>query len=264
MAIILAACGFAWERGRRQGKAWHQFGLGTFLIALTACSIACASVIQSTKSRQREAAALAPWGGSHDDRGMRVEMRPTALTWLRELVGDNYLQDWDRVVHFGCAIDAESIKTCQELDCLKVLHVYSDVDPEILSKVSPNLEQLEIHHPINLSPLSRFKSLKILRIQGNFKQSELPLTAELSRLEVLAISGRWMTDDQVAAIAQLPSLKKLWLTRTNISDASIEQLAKLTSLRKLHLYETHMTSRGIEGLRAALPGTAISLGDEKK
>ena len=70
--------------------------------------------------------------------------------------------------------------------------------------------------------------------------------------EVTGVSFRasWVTDGELARIAEFPKLQKLDLSRTHISDHALDVLRKLPSLTELDLtYAEHITDAGLARLR---------------
>ena len=61
-----------------------------------------------------------------------------------------------------------------------------------------------------------------------------------------------MTDEGLAAVADLAGLQRLDLSWTKVTDAALEHLRGLALLRDLDLRETAVTDEGVEKLRAAL------------
>jgi internalin A len=78
-------------------------------------------------------------------------------------------------------------------------------------------------------------------------------------LQRLCLRGTHITDDALAAIAEMPGLTELALDRTNISDAGLRHLAELTDLRDLRLGRTGITGSGLEYLEGLTSLESLSL-----
>lgn len=100
----------------------------------------------------------------------------------------------------------------------------------------------------------------------------------------LNLAGTQVTDDGLAALADLPNLRMLHLEKTAISDAGLAhvikcaeltylnlygtkitdaglgQIASLKKLQKLYLWQTAVTDAGVKALKAALPDLMIDTG----
>ncbi len=76
---------------------------------------------------------------------------------------------------------------------------------------------------------------------------------KFKKLQRLHLDGTDVTDEQLAALSQLPNLSYLNLYNTRISDTGLATLQDYPSLQKVFLSQTQVTSEGITQLKQASP-----------
>lgn len=91
-----------------------------------------------------------------------------------------------------------------------------------------------------------------VRVKGPFGDNKFSDEA-LSKLEPIAtniieleIGFSDVTDDGLAAVANMPNLEKLYLQKTSVTDEGIAHVAGLTQLRYLNLYGTQVTDDALD------------------
>lgn len=107
---------------------------------------------------------------------------------------------------------------------------------------------------INLQPIALDSPL--LRVKAPFGESEFddealaklaPVSANIVELE---IGFSKVTDDGLAALADMGNLERLYLQKTAITDDGLMHLSSLKRLRYLNLYGTQISDTGLEHLEA--------------
>jgi hypothetical protein len=71
------------------------------------------------------------------------------------------------------------------------------------------------------------------------------------------LSGRAITDKDLASLASLQQLEWLFLQDTRVTDAGLVHLRGLTQLGILHLENTQVTDAGVTELKTRLPNLGI-------
>jgi uncharacterized protein (TIGR03067 family) len=75
-----------------------------------------------------------------------------------------------------------------------------------------------------------------------------PLLAKLKHLEQLDLSGTWVSDAGMKAVAELTQLRVLWLAGTSVTDRGLKELAALERLSSLFLANDKITGVGFRHL----------------
>jgi hypothetical protein len=78
----------------------------------------------------------------------------------------------------------------------------------------------------------------------------LAAIADLSDLRMLNLSNSGVDDESIAVVAELSQLRTLDLSMTSVTDAGLGHVGAATSLRRLRLNHTAVTDQGLESLAA--------------
>ena len=236
-------------------KRRFRFSLRTLLIVVVLLSVGlgwfAVRMRQAERQRKaveaiREVGATVTYDYARDD----IEYiwlappreHPSAPTWLRELVGDDFLADVDDV-HFNFHeevgdVELEHVSVLRKLTCLELSATQvTDVGTE------------------HLTGLIR---LEWLDLSGTHVTDDgLQHLKGLTNLEYLDLSDTQVTDGGLENLKGLTKLDSLMLCGTQVTDVGLQRLKRLTNLEYLALHGTHITKEGIEELRKALPNCEI-------
>ena len=130
--------------------------------------------------------------------------------------------------------------------------------PEILIPMltweEAEAEIVAIEEEPNIDILRVALNSPAVRVKGPFGDSRFNDDA-LSKLEPIAnniveleIGFSDVTDEGLAAVANMPNLEKLYLQKTLVTDEGIQHLEGLTRLRYLNLYGTQVTDDALDTL----------------
>lgn len=130
--------------------------------------------------------------------------------------------------------------------------------PEILIPMltweEAEAEIVAIEEEPNIDILRVALNSPAVRVKGPFGDSKFNDDA-LSKLEPIAnniveleIGFSDVTDEGLAAVANMPNLEKLYLQKTLVTDEGIQHLEGLTRLRYLNLYGTQVTDDALDTL----------------
>ena len=145
---------------------------------------------------------------------------PPGPDWLRNLLGENYFSEVDRVSLRG--------------------HVMADADLACLTHF-PHLRKLTV--AVN-DP--RITDAGLASIQG------------LTQLQQLTLMEPNVTDAGLVFLNGLTQLQRLALRTPKITDAGLVNLKGLTQLQTLDLIDANVTDAGVADLQRALPNCEIS------
>jgi hypothetical protein len=137
----------------------------------------------------------------------------------------------------------------------------TDVTDKGLARLAElkNLEWLDLSGTAathaGLAPLAELTRLRQLFLEGTgATDATLRVCGGLNQLEELDLSNLpAITDDGLAALANLKNLKVLHLTGSPISDAGLVHLRGLKQLESLETKGTKITPEGLKKLRGTLP-----------
>lgn len=203
--------------------------------------------------------------------GGKATLEVYAPNWLREIVGDEGLASYSRIVEIELneRTDGHKEPTPKPLsdrvtdDWLARLSDQTDLRRLELSgtavtsaglvhlKNLVNLERLNVcltavddrgfEHLAGMTKMRRM-TICASRITG----SGFAHLAGMKQLESINLHSAPASDEGLAAIGKLSSLKRLEIVHTHVTDAGLAHLAGLTNLRQLHIH-------GPETTAAALP-----------
>lgn len=88
-------------------------------------------------------------------------------------------------------------------------------------------------------------NLSLTREQQSF-DTALNLAADLRWLEVLDLTGKTVTTEQISKLTHLQGLNSLQVANTGIKDEAVAEIAKLSSLVALHASGNNLTDRALE------------------
>ena len=152
--------------------------------------------------------------------GGYVQLEPVGPDWLRQVMGTDRMQIFDRVV--AVVISSPT---------------YSDD---------------------RIRRLRRWKTLTWLIVRSSqFTDESLEELNILPDLKKLVLSYTSVTDAGLGKLGGLKKLTSLGLAGEEISDAGLRQLRSLKNLKSLHLHETEVTDDGVAELEQALPQLKI-------
>jgi hypothetical protein len=200
-----------------------QFSLRSLLVLTVAVAIPFSWLAVEMKKAREQAAvvrAVEEKGGVvwydfwYNSQPISVSPEPT---WLRRLVGDDFLADVTQV-YFG-----KTQATNSAIEQIKGLTQLRGVFLENTHITDAGLEYIE----------------------------------GLAQLEVLWLNETATTDAGLVHLKNLTQLLNLSLDKTLVTDTGLESLRRLTQLSVLHLANTPVTDKGVNELQQALPNCWI-------
>jgi internalin A len=253
-------------------RRWYQYSLRSLLIFVTLCAFACSwfAVKMRQARRQREAvAAIRIAGGKviydYEDPEASNVVPPGPL-WLRNLLGDDFFANVDRVRLNGDtnAMHA-ALEHLKDLPRLRYLFLdlssVTDDDLEYLKDL-PQLLELDLNHTdvtdAGLEHLREMTNLQALSLfNWHVTDAGLKHLRGLNRVVALDLRKTRITDAGLEHIEGMAQLHYLDLAGTQVTDAAIEHLKGLIKLHELHLANTLVTDKGVKELQQALPNCRI-------
>jgi len=170
--------------------------------------------------------------------------------WLRPLAGDLLSVPVDEtVIEVWLTRDEQVLALCSEgaaFSHLERISVGPDVTKasmETLRQALPNFEyltDLELLVDVRADWLRSLQGIRTLQLTKPF-----------------AAPPRRLSDEQLAAVAELPELQVLFILGYSNVDADIQILSRSKSLRHLVLKKTEVTKAGEKSLSRALPQCVI-------
>ncbi len=166
-----------------------------------------------------------------DATGYPLPSQPPGPTWLRKIVGIDYLDDVTSVSLSGAKVaDLTPLTGLPKLRSLWLCeNPFSDIAPIASLK---KLEWLDISQSkvADLKPLTKLPKLRFLYIHATPNVTDFTPLAKLTSLEQLYASNTPITD--VTPLAQLKALNHVDLLDTDVSDLSpLQNLQSLQSIR---------------------------------
>lgn len=167
---------------------------------------------------------------------------PPGPRFIRRLLGENVFANVEEV-------DFRSMGSPGEPPGPLDLHLFQELPELKLVTLSSSQINDEL-----IGQLSQLRELRILRLLGNDEEratgNGLRTLKAAGNLEVLTLSGEWVTDDIVAATPELKKLRALHLYRTpNVTSASFAAVATLPNLQELTIHRAEkIDDRGSEHL----------------
>lgn len=122
--------------------------------------------------------------------------------------------------------------------------------------IPANAVSEERHAVVRLRPLAenitwnKEGHVVSIDLTGTVSDEHLDSILELSKLEMLGLTGTDVTDKGIAQLSGLPHLRSLSLAWTKVSDAGIQGLRNAKSLRVLDLNHTGVSDKGIKVVEA--------------
>ena len=266
-------------------KRWIPLSLRLFAALLSILGIASALV---GFRGYRQLAAIRKIEGLHG----HVEVTPVRLSWLRSMVGEDYMRMFDEVTH----VDFGFVPMTEEGSALRV-HLRLDgyfmiPNPplkdkglghlrgaawirrlaldgsEITDAGLAHLQELASLHSLGLDNtpvtdcgLAHLRGLTNLQVLSlaNTPVTDVGLAhlSESTSLCALGLEDSHLTDAGLAHLQGLVNLQDLRLSNTAVSDVGLAQLRQLLKLRVLTLANTQVTDDGIAELKRALPSVRI-------
>ena len=202
-------------------------------------------VIELTLARQRRkrGASLEPV-----ELPKSASVRALHLEWVHNDAGTvrgfKNLRSLESLKLEGCRLDATAMRELGSLAQLRQLSLGGRVIPENgcvhLGGLS-NLERLTVHGAVNdeesLRAIGKLTQLRELTISGSTPWGSLRHLRHLRNLEVLKLTGRWVTFDEesLRAIGELSDLRQLVIPGCTIPRGSLCHLRRLQSLEVLEM-----------------------------
>ncbi|QDT69478.1 Leucine Rich repeats (2 copies) [Planctomycetes bacterium MalM25] len=90
-------------------------------------------------------------------------------------------------------------------------------------------------------------NLSLVRTPENFERA-MELLADLPWLEVVALSGQQVNEEQLASLASLTKLDSLQVSNTGIGDSALAVLARFPALGSLHVNGNALTNACLDDL----------------
>lgn len=223
-------------------RRYLTFSLRTLFILLTALAVWLGVAVNRAREQREAVEAIEAAGGEvrYDWQfrrigGIRVFDRsgrdgPTAPTWLRQTIGDDFFQEVKEAWFFENATEEaflalSHLPSLQHAGFISGMHV--GFGPLFRASYTPHADI----HDEHIKPLSR-----------------------LVMLESLDLSGTSITDKALTYLTALPRLRSLNLQGTNITRASIQTLQCCNTLRELDVAGTAIAdARSMKQLQRALP-----------
>ncbi|PIN25578.1 Leucine-rich repeat (LRR) protein associated with apoptosis in muscle tissue [Handroanthus impetiginosus] len=234
----------------------------TFMILLMILS-SFEEVINGVKCRERERLALLKFKSQLDDWGY-------VSTWGTSQVGDH---DYEK----NCCNSA-GVFCDNQTNHVVALDLRGRRGPIVGGKGNINMSLLELPH-LNYLDLSHnyfvgtqfpeficsLGKLRHLELQYSGFGGQIPhCLGNLSKLQVLDLSGNWLCDTNLDWLAGFESLECLDLSINNFQGTIIpDSLGNLTSLRVLHLSENLLSGRVPKSIRYLSQIDTIILGSNR-
>jgi hypothetical protein len=279
----------------KRQRRWLQFSLRTLMIFKMICAIGSAWLGRKIERKRREREtidAILNNGGfvTYDfkydaDDHFIPKGEPSAPTWLRKLLGDDFFSEVDRVsflvknpgptwlravgideATFRIPAVATGLPHLEELTFLRRLSLtertITDADMSHLKDLS-RLQYLGLRDPaVSDAGLVGIKVLTQLRIltltNARLTDAGMVNLDRLTQLRKLDLAGTKITDAGLKHLKGMSQLESLILRGTQITDAGLVNVMQLTKLQTLELDRTHVTGVGVIGLQKALPKCTTS------
>jgi Leucine-rich repeat (LRR) protein len=201
-----------------------------------------------------------------------TELAPGGPAWLRDVVGDESMHLFDRLVtvdlnerrnphdktyKLNAAIADEWLARLDGLTDIKRLDIASaDIKGPGLRHVGTltNLESINLTlTPVTdeyLEPLGNLTKLKVLGLaSAGCNGTGCKYLTKLTQLENLNFHHTTVNDEGLAEISKLTSLTRLEIVHCFFTDAGAEHLAKLKNLQRLQLGSTKATGAAVAPLK---------------
>ena len=254
-----------------------QFSVRDLLFLVLACSMIAAWFGSALAEGRREWRVLAEitrvWeaaGNNSMSAHESAEWKPGGTTWIRRLVGDQWLSWLDRVRGLRC--DGAELKFAAQLTHVEVLGVYGSVTSEDVAYLTAlsKLQALDLcmagfsrgaddddyddepdGNGAVFHRIGEIQTLRGLNLYGtSVSNKDLSQISRLGQLEVLDLSDTDISDRRISELLNLPKLRFLSLAGTPITDAAIPAIAQLTRLEDLNLRGTEISAEGVLQLRS--------------
>lgn len=260
-------------------RRWHQFSLGTLLIAVTLFTAIFgwvgARVYWARENRNRVAAvedAVALIERRHGQfTSERVELR--TQTWLEGLFDDPGGSDdpvralkvtqvsfWGRTSFTDDDLmQLQVLRSLQSLNLagtsvtdsglvyLNGLKNLESIDLSVTDVTDAGMDQIRV--------LTNLK--KVALVYTSITDAGLERLKELTNLEYLALGETKVSDAGLRHLIELKNLRRLNLSETAVTDAGLMHLTGLKRLKRLNVMDTKVTDEGVEILQQALPACDI-------
>jgi hypothetical protein len=194
-----------------------QFSIRALLLLVAVVAVPCSwMMVELKEAKEQEAVAKldgawAFYDWQVDANGDQLRFaEPPGPTWLRRLLGDDFLANVVWLRPDGTATDVD----------------------------------MEVEH---IKALAGLKGLDLSQTQVTNAELEL-LMESLPQLHDLSLGGTQVTSAGLKNLNRLTQLQGLWLVGTGVTDAGLEQLKGLTQLKQLNLMFARVTDAGLNNL----------------
>jgi len=272
-AAVLVLAAVIYEAWRRRRAKIYQFHLSDLLVLVTALSVVFAWLRWEAKQHHDEQEVLTQLGVSTT----YCRWQPGGPSWIREWIGDERFQIFDRVVQVELGQGQQFARYMRRAERTGVLSGNNPLDyataphlpgtdlgtfgqdsafpgtglPDSRDVQPPGPSDSEIRAALDadLVSLHRLKSLCGLVLnQTGMSQEQMAQLAGLTRLQNLEITERWIGDEGLAHLAGLTHLQRLSLSGDWVTDDGLVHLEGLRNLRNLILDTRGITSDGLTHL----------------
>ncbi|TWU14344.1 Leucine Rich repeats (2 copies) [Symmachiella macrocystis] len=159
-------------------------------------------------------------------------------TWLRNIVGDEWMKPFDIPSELLCQLPAP-------ISAGRAWYKVGEFDDEeFLAYVVP------------LNHLYGFKRVGICNSQ--MTNRSFKALAHFDDLEQIGLGSKAFNDDALAHLANARKLRSLDLSGTSVTDEGLQHLQGLKDLESLSLSNTDVTDEGVSELQRHLPGLDVS------
>jgi hypothetical protein len=267
---------------KRFGRRLVRFRLATLFFVMTMLAVMLGMWAVPSRRQAEAVTALRAlrvqvfYTYHSSDTGWRPDAEPPCPTWIRKLLGDDFLyrvvevnvrsisSGWGSVVRHGHLEDIQYAYVAN-LPHLRYLNVEGpQVGDAALAHIgrAKSLERIQLDAVDGSEPNVPFR-----KIEGGISDRGLEHLANLSRLESLVISTNYrgrpgqstITDDGLAPIARLEKLFELYLVRTSIRGPGLRHLRELPNLEILSIDTAPLRDDGLEHLAACKKLRCIEL-----
>ncbi|QDU46356.1 Leucine Rich repeats (2 copies) [Symmachiella dynata] len=211
-----------------------------WLIALAVCLLLTAVLVPfgwRYYRTQQLVAGIEACGGA-------VNFELGGPTWLRNIVGDEWMKPFDAPNHvssFRLVFDASTPSQSRNSSWTPRETLGDD---QFLDYILP------------LNDLVGIKSLELT--ENDLTQLSFEKLGQFEQLEVLVLWDKAFDDDALSHFSKSYKLRSLDLSGTSVTDEGLRHLSGLKDLTDLSLSNTDVTDEGVSELQRHLPGLDVS------